>query len=328
MTPDVQTVSVLSGENTLSWSINRDWAALGGGASIVDFNGDDASAFGCGPSAIFDQSQGSGWSTDAVLINPEDHADVDPRWVILELPVAVDVADIQINPSGTCGDGLSASTGKYSVETSKDGSTWQLATTPGAAFGAASRGRMNSISLEPSDPRGRQVRSLHHARHAAPCALAEPPVPGRSAPVTSSTPSSSRSTGRRAERSDQPRGRLKGGDPGVRPGSRSWPGTWSSLTPTTLLLGRLSRISRPAHLGCRASWAISSAVSSGVVLGSTGCRRRDAGQPAAGGPRGAKAHDRQVAVGGLREQPGIPASLAPVGPRSTHFAKARCIPRK
>ena len=39
--PDVRTVSVSSGENTLSWSLNRDWASLGGGASIVDFNGDD-----------------------------------------------------------------------------------------------------------------------------------------------------------------------------------------------------------------------------------------------------------------------------------------------
>ena len=134
----------------MSWSVNRDWASLGGGASIVDFNGDDVTAFGCGPSAIFDQSQGSGWSSDAVLTNPADDADVDPRWVILELPVDVDVADIQINPSGTCGDGLSASTGKYSVETSDDGVTWQLASTPGAAFGAPSRGRMNSIGLNPA----------------------------------------------------------------------------------------------------------------------------------------------------------------------------------
>ena len=45
---------------------------------------------------------------------------------------------------------MSACTGKYSVETSDDGVTWQLASTPGAAFGAPSRGRMNSISLNPA----------------------------------------------------------------------------------------------------------------------------------------------------------------------------------
>lgn len=145
--PVVQTVTISARANTLNWSLRRDWAALGGGATVVDFNGDDASAFGCGPAAIFDQSQGSAWSTDAVLINPADQADVDPRFVIVKLPVAVDIADVQINPSGGCGDGLSASTGKYSVETSPDGTNWTLASTPGAAFDGSNRNRMNSIAL-------------------------------------------------------------------------------------------------------------------------------------------------------------------------------------
>jgi extracellular elastinolytic metalloproteinase len=152
----VQTVSISSGSNTLNWTLRRDWAALSGGATVLDFNGVDYSAFGCGPGAIFDQSQGSGWSTDAVLINPADQADVDPRFVIVQLPVAVDIADIQINPSGTCGDGLSASTGKYSVETSPDGTTWTLASTPGAAFGGAERNRMNSIALNAGTTTGIQ----------------------------------------------------------------------------------------------------------------------------------------------------------------------------
>lgn len=149
-------MSISSGSNTLNWTLRRDWAALSGGATVVDFNGVDYSAFGCGPGAIFDQSQGSGWSTDAVLINPADQADVDPRFVIVQLPVAVDIADIQINPSGTCGDGLSASTGKYSVETSPDGTTWTLASTPGAAFGGAERNRMNSIALNAGTTTGIQ----------------------------------------------------------------------------------------------------------------------------------------------------------------------------
>jgi extracellular elastinolytic metalloproteinase len=153
---DVRTVSIAAGTNTLDWALRRDWASLSGGASVVDFNGVDYSGFGCGPSAIFDQSQGSGWSSDAVLNNPADQADIDPRWVIVRLPAAIDIADIQINPSGTCGDGLSASTGKYTVETSVDGTNWQLASTPGAAFGGANRSRMNSISLDPATLAGVQ----------------------------------------------------------------------------------------------------------------------------------------------------------------------------
>jgi hypothetical protein len=145
----VQTVTIEAGDNEADWALRRDWAALSGGAEVVDFNGVDFSAFGCGPAAIFDQSQGSGWSSDAVLINPADQSDVEPRWVIVELPATVDIADIQINPSGTCGDGLSASTGKYSVETSADGTTWDLVSTPGAAFDGSNRGRMNSIALNP-----------------------------------------------------------------------------------------------------------------------------------------------------------------------------------
>ncbi len=152
--PNVQTVSISSRTRTLNWTLRRDWAALGGGATVVDFNGADFSAFGCGPSSIFDQSQGSGWSSDAVLNNPADQADVAPRFVIVQLPQAVDIADVQINPSGTCGDGLSASTGKYSVETSPDGTNWTLASTPGAAFGGANRNQMNSIALNPAATSG------------------------------------------------------------------------------------------------------------------------------------------------------------------------------
>ena len=144
----VQTLSIAARSNTANWTLRRDWAALGGGATVVDFNGDDATAFGCGPAVMFDQSQGSTWSTDAILVNPADQADVDPRFVTVKLPQAVDISDVQINPSGGCGDGLSASTGKYSVETSPDGVTWTQASTPGAAFDGSNRSKMNSIALQ------------------------------------------------------------------------------------------------------------------------------------------------------------------------------------
>ena len=67
--PVVQTVSIAARTNTLNWQLRRDWAALAGGATVEDFNGDDFTIFGCGPSSMFDQSQGSGWSTDATYVN-------------------------------------------------------------------------------------------------------------------------------------------------------------------------------------------------------------------------------------------------------------------
>jgi hypothetical protein len=141
----VTAVAIPSRAVALNWSLRRDWAALSGGATVVDFNGEDFSAFGCGPAAIFDQSQGTGWSTDAVYPTVGSLL-IDPRFVIVELPVAVDIADIQINPSNTCGDAGSASTGKYRVETSTDGTTWQEASVPNAEFGITDR-RMHSIPI-------------------------------------------------------------------------------------------------------------------------------------------------------------------------------------
>ena len=49
-----------------------------------------------------------------------------PKFVVVELPVAVNISQLQINPSNTCGDAGSASTGDYKVETSTNGTTWTL----------------------------------------------------------------------------------------------------------------------------------------------------------------------------------------------------------
>ncbi|HET8658136.1 MAG TPA: carboxypeptidase regulatory-like domain-containing protein, partial [Micromonosporaceae bacterium] len=132
--PVVQTVTVTAGTNVLSWTLRRDWAALGGGGAVVDFNGVDYTPFGCGPPSMFDQSQGSGWSTDTVYTGP---LTIEPRFVVVRLPVAVNVSQVFINPSNTCGDAGSASTSGYRVETSPDGTTWTLASS--GDFGIADR---------------------------------------------------------------------------------------------------------------------------------------------------------------------------------------------
>ena len=126
--PVVQTVSISSGTTTLNWTLRRDWAASAGGATVAFFtNPPDYTPFGCGPAGLIDQSQASGWGSDAPT-NPEPPAqNPQPKQIVIRMPTMVDISELTINPSNTCGDAGSASTGDYVLETSPDGVTWTLA---------------------------------------------------------------------------------------------------------------------------------------------------------------------------------------------------------
>jgi hypothetical protein len=65
--------------------------------------------------------------------------------VVVRLPAAVNVTELTIDPTATCGDAGSASTSKFRVDTSTDGETWNVAST--GDFGPANRGRMNPVPL-------------------------------------------------------------------------------------------------------------------------------------------------------------------------------------
>jgi len=123
--PIVQTVSVGARVNTLNWALRRDWAAASGGGTIVSFDGPDYTSFGCGPVNLIDQSQGQGWGSDAILVGSSGTT-VQPMSVVVKLPTKVNVSELTINPSNTCGDSGSASTGDFKLETSADGATWTL----------------------------------------------------------------------------------------------------------------------------------------------------------------------------------------------------------
>jgi extracellular elastinolytic metalloproteinase len=116
--PASQTLSIASRTNTVNWKVRRDWAASSGGSTVVTFTGPDYTVFGCGPGRLFDQSQSAGWGSD-VGVNGD--------LVVVKLPVKVNISDLVINPSATCGDDPTASTGKYRVETSPDNLTWTVA---------------------------------------------------------------------------------------------------------------------------------------------------------------------------------------------------------
>jgi extracellular elastinolytic metalloproteinase len=139
-----QPVTVKSTGTTVNATPRRDWAALAGGGAVKDFNGPDFSSFNCGPVGAIDLSQGTGWGSttgddQGTPTNTPVHKHVD-----LELPQAVNVSAFSIDPTATCGDPGSASTGSYRVETSADGTTW--ATAAEGTFGKDNRAKYNEVA--------------------------------------------------------------------------------------------------------------------------------------------------------------------------------------
>jgi hypothetical protein len=125
-------------------ALTHDWAAASGGASVSDFNGPDFSAFGCGPNGAIDLSQGTGWgSTTGDNAGHPTNVFV-PKHVTIHLPQSIDITQFRIDPSATCGDGLSASTGAVTIAVSTDGVTFNDVATH--TFTNADDGRYNDIA--------------------------------------------------------------------------------------------------------------------------------------------------------------------------------------
>ena len=127
-----------------NFSITRDWAATSGGGQVVDFDGPDFTPYGCGPDHAFDTSLSLGWGTITGSVESPTNVFV-PKSITLKLPQAVDIDSFQVDPTATCGDGGSASTGDYKIETSTDGGTFQEAAS--GTFVLADRGHLNEVDL-------------------------------------------------------------------------------------------------------------------------------------------------------------------------------------
>lgn len=142
--PVITDVNVTKAGAHQDFSVERDWAAKSGGASVTDNNGPNYSDFGCGPDEAIDLSQASGWGSTTGDDNGTPTNVFVPKYITIELPQAVDIDHFGIDPSMTCGDGGSASTGDYKIETSPDGTTWTTAAT--GTFTSADRGQINSVN--------------------------------------------------------------------------------------------------------------------------------------------------------------------------------------
>jgi extracellular elastinolytic metalloproteinase len=148
-------VRVTRGVSERDFSLVRDWAAISGGAQVTDFNGPDYSPE-CGPGSAFDQSLANGWSSTT----GDDAGDPTnvfvPKHVVVELPRAVDVSAFGVDPSATCGDGASASTAGYTIETSPDGNTWTTAAS--GTFTSADDGKLDTVTPSAGAAAVRYVR--------------------------------------------------------------------------------------------------------------------------------------------------------------------------
>jgi extracellular elastinolytic metalloproteinase len=137
-------VTIGTGTTVQDFSTRRDWAAASGGAAITAFDGPDYTPFGCGPGGAIDQSQVTGWGSDSDLVAGAAGPDT-PKSITIDLPTAVDITEVSVDPSETCGDDPTAATGDYKVEVSSDGSAFtQVAS---GTFTPADRGRFNNVTL-------------------------------------------------------------------------------------------------------------------------------------------------------------------------------------
>jgi extracellular elastinolytic metalloproteinase len=142
--PITTDVTVTSTGARQSFTVQRDWAAASGGARIRSYSGPDYTTSGCGPEGAIDLSQASGWGSTTGDNDGTPTNVFVSKHITVKLPRSVDIDHFGVDPSATCGDGGSASTGDYRIQTSTDGSTWTTAAT--GTFTADQRGQINSVT--------------------------------------------------------------------------------------------------------------------------------------------------------------------------------------
>jgi hypothetical protein len=122
--PATARVKVGTAGVTHDFTLRRDWAATEGGARVSGFTGPNYAGAGCGPGRLFDLSTALGWVTNADLDPKGRVTAATPKQVTVALPQQVDVSEVTIDPTATCGLGLSASLGRFTLQASSDGSQW------------------------------------------------------------------------------------------------------------------------------------------------------------------------------------------------------------
>jgi hypothetical protein len=142
--PVSRSVRVTTAGSTSNFSVQRDWAAVSGGAKVVGFNGPDYTDFGCGPEQALDTSLATGWGSTTGGKRGDPTNTFVPKFMTVDLGHKVNITTFAVDPSATCGDAGSASTGKFQIETSPDSVTWTVAAS--GEFTAEDRGQLNTVT--------------------------------------------------------------------------------------------------------------------------------------------------------------------------------------
>lgn len=152
--PDAQPVNTRT-SGAADFEIIRDWAARSGGARISDFSGPDYSPQ-CGPDGAIDLSLSSGWGSTTGDDNGTPTNTFVPKHITVDMRRPIAISSIGVDPNATCGDGGSASTGRYRIETSMNGTSWTTAAT--GEFTPADRGHLNELTPAAGSATARYVR--------------------------------------------------------------------------------------------------------------------------------------------------------------------------
>ncbi|UPK74776.1 M36 family metallopeptidase [Nocardioidaceae bacterium SCSIO 66511] len=140
-------VRVKSPGTAKAWSIRKDFAASSAGGSVTSFDGPDYTPYACGPDGAIDLSQGTGWGSTTGDDEGTPTDTPEPKAITVKLAEPIDItADEEttafaVDPTATCGDSGSSSTGEYKIEVSTDGDSWETAVdgTGDNAFGEENR---------------------------------------------------------------------------------------------------------------------------------------------------------------------------------------------
>ncbi len=139
-----QAVTVGAGVTTVNLSVRKDLATTAAGASIASETG--AVFQGCSAKQAVDQNLATGWSTNVGPgTNTDPSGTFTPKNFVVNLGTTYNVKGFAVDPSASCGDGGSASTGAYHIETSPDGVTYTPVNS--GTFTTANNGRLNPIDL-------------------------------------------------------------------------------------------------------------------------------------------------------------------------------------
>ncbi len=138
-------VTVGSTGAVANFSLHKDLASTRSGASVVTSTG--AVFGGCGPTEALDQNQATGWSVNIakgqVVANT---GTFHPKYMVVDLGQHANLTGFAVDPSASCGDGGSASTAGYTIQTSPTGTagTWTTAAT--GTFTSADNGTLNHVT--------------------------------------------------------------------------------------------------------------------------------------------------------------------------------------